>query len=232
MAPLGLLAYYRLNVVNNLVVEGLDKLRELPNRNVLFVSNHQTYYADVAAIIVAMSAAKWGRKNFLGIPYYLLIPKLNVYYVAARETMKESGFLPKLFALCGAITVQRTWRSKGQEINRKVDKSDQQRIGEALNSGWLVSFPQGTTTPYAPGRKGTAYIIKENNPIVVPIMINGFRRAFDNKGLRFKKRGTELNVKIQEPILVEGEESVDSIMDKVIHSIGQDIPHIIQKLKK
>ncbi len=232
MTPLGALAYYRLNIANNLKISGLEKLHTLPNKNVLFISNHQTYFADVAALIVGMSAAKWGRKKYLGIPYFMLSPKLNLSYVAARETMVEGGILPKLFALCGAITVQRTWRSQGQDIKREVKTSDQDKIGWALRNGWLVSFPQGTTKPYAPGRKGTAHIIKQNEPIVVPVKINGFRRAFDHKGLRFKKKGTTLSLDIMDPLEIDPDEDVDSIMKKVISSIGQDMPANIKKRMK
>jgi hypothetical protein len=33
---------------------------------------------------------------------------------------------------------------------------------------------QGTTKSFKPVRKGTAHIIKEHRPIVVPIIIDGF----------------------------------------------------------
>lgn len=222
MLPLGYIVYYRLNMVNKLKVTGLEKLHRLPNKNVMFVSNHQSYYADVAAIVLLMCAAKWGRKKYIGIPYYLLLPKLNFYYVAAVETMKESGLLPKIFALCGAITVKRTWREKGQEIHREVDKSDQEHIVEALKSSWLISFPQGTTTPYAPGRKGTGYLIKETGATVMPVQIDGFRRAFDKRGLFFKKRGVELKVNFGDPIKFSNTDSVENIMDEVMREIGQN----------
>ena len=53
----------------------------------------------------------------------------------------------------------------------------------------MVTFPQGTTTAFKPIRRGTAHIIKTNKPVVVPIVIDGFRRSFDKKGLQIKKRG-------------------------------------------
>ncbi len=51
----------------------------------------------------------------------------------------------------------------------------------------VITFPQGTTKSFKPVRKGTAHIIKQYKPIVVPIVIDGFRRSFDRKGLRTKK---------------------------------------------
>jgi len=231
IAPLGFLAYYRLNVVNKLHVKGLRYLKFLPKTNVLFISNHQTYYADVAALITALSAAKWGRYKYFGFPYYMISPFLNLKYVAASETMKESGWLPKVFALCGAITVDRTWRSKGQDVKRDVNTSDQDKIGEALAEGWLISFPQGTTTPFAPGRKGTAHIIKMFKPVVIPLQIDGFRRAFDKKGLAFKKKNTDLKLWFKRPLEIDYNAGVEDIMNQVIESIGKNEPHIISNVE-
>ena len=45
-------------------------------------------------------------------------PKLNMYYVAAKETMHE-GLLPRILAYAGAITVERTWRAKGKDVTEK-----------------------------------------------------------------------------------------------------------------
>ena len=52
-------------------------------------------------------------------------------------------------------------------------------------------------------------------------MINGFRRAFDKKGLFFKKRGTTLSVKFKKPIHFNGEESVEEIIKVIGESIEQ-----------
>lgn len=40
--------------------------------------------------------------------------------------------------------------------NRKVDMTEVENIMKALDNGWVISFPQGTTAAFAPGRKGTA----------------------------------------------------------------------------
>ena len=46
---LGVLTHQRFNRFNKLKIEGSDVIKSLPENNVLFVSNHQTYFADVAA---------------------------------------------------------------------------------------------------------------------------------------------------------------------------------------
>ena len=158
--------------------------------------------------------------NKLGIPYYLLNPFSNVNFVAAEETMKDS-IISRLFALCGAITVKRTWRSGGKDIQRDVDANDFSKIYDALKLNWVITFPQGTTRPFAPGRKGTAHIIKENKPIVIPVVINGFWRAFTRKGLSFKKKGTLLSIRFKEPLDIDYSASVDSILETVMDAIEQ-----------
>ena len=78
--------------------------------------------------------------------------------------------------------------------------SDISKIGTALNDGWVITFPQGTTTPFKPIRKGTAFIIKQYKPTVIPIVIDGFRRSFDKKGLRIKKKNILQSMEIKPPL--------------------------------
>ena len=197
-AVVGLVTYPGLMLVNRLKIEGTEHLRKLPRSNVLFVSNHQTYFADVITFIHIFCAVKWRKKNRLGIPYYLLNPFTRLYFVAAEETMNGS-FVSRFFKLAGALTVKRTWRAEATEVRRGLDPSDTRKITDALKSSWVITFPQGTTKPFAPGRKGTAYIIKNLQPTVVPVVINGFWRAFTKRGLTFKKTGTTLTVRFKEP---------------------------------
>ena len=89
---------------------------------------------------------------------YLWNPKLNIYYVAAKETMK-AGLLPRILAYAGSVSIERTWRQAGKSINRQVKMSDISNIGLALKDGWVITFPQGTTKPFRPVRKGTAHLI-------------------------------------------------------------------------
>lgn len=226
-AVVGAASYPGLALVNRINISGTEHLKGLPRNNVLFVSNHQTYFADVITFLHIFCAVKWRKINKLGIPYYLLNPFTNVYYVAAEETMKGS-FISRIFALAGALTVKRTWRSHGQEVKRDVDLSDTAKIDNALAKSWVITFPQGTTKPFAPGRKGTAHIIKNNNPVVVPVVINGFWRAFNKKGLAFKKKGSLLSVRFKEPIQFDPKASVDQILEKVMDAIEQSRSYMLK----
>ena len=53
----GLITWYRFFRINSTRIVGADKLRDLPNQGVLFVSNHQTYFADVSAMYQVFNAA-------------------------------------------------------------------------------------------------------------------------------------------------------------------------------
>ena len=218
---LGLLTHQRFNRFNKLKIEGSDVLKALPQNNVLFVSNHQTYFADVAAMFHVFNASLSGRVDSIKNMTYLWQPKLNIYYVAAKETMK-AGLLPRILAYVGSVSIERTWRSKGEDVNRQVKMSDISNIGVALDDGWVITFPQGTTTPFKPIRKGTAHIIKKYKPIVIPIVIDGFRRSFDKKGIRIKKRNILQSMEIKKPIEIDyDKESIDSIVEKIEYAIEQ-----------
>lgn len=216
----GFASYPGIAVVNKLQINGIENLEDLPENNVLFVSNHQTYFADVMAFLHIFCARRFGFKHRLTNPFYLLWPFTRVNFVAAEETMKSS-LLSRLFALAGAISVSRTWRAEGKDVQRSRNEHDTERIDKALSKNWVITFPQGTTKPFAPGRKGTAHIIKNNQPIVVPVVINGFWRAFDKKGLRFKKKGSQLTVTIKEPLQIDYTQPAEQILEQVMHAIEQ-----------
>jgi 1-acyl-sn-glycerol-3-phosphate acyltransferase len=218
---LGVITHRRFRGFNELKIEGSQIIKNLPENNVLFISNHQTYFADVIAMFHVFNASLSNRDDSIKNVGYLWNPKLNIYYVAAKETMK-SGLLPKILAYVGSISIERTWRSKGQDVNRQVKMSDISSIGKALDDGWVITFPQGTTTPFKPIRKGTAHIIKRYKPTVVPIVIDGFRRSFDKKGLRIKKKNVYQSFEIKEPLKIDYEnESIDSIVEKIEYAIEQ-----------
>ena len=216
------LTHRRYRGFNELKIEGSEIIKNLPDTNVLFVSNHQTYFADVVAMFHVFNASLSGRVDSIKNVGYIWQPKLNVYYVAAKETMK-TGILPRIMAYAGAVTVERTWREKGKEVQRNVNLDDTQNIGIALKDGWVITFPQGTTKPFKPIRKGTAHIIKQYKPIVIPIVIDGFRRSFDKKGLRIKKRGILQSFQIKEPLEIDYDnESVEEIVSKIEYAIEQN----------
>ena len=218
---LGFMTHRRYRGFNELHIEGSDIIKNLPGKNVLFISNHQTYFADVVAMFHVFNASLSGRIDNIKNVGYLWSPKLNIYYVAAKETMR-SGLLPRILAYAGSISIERTWRDSGKEVKRQVKMSDISNIGLALNDGWVITFPQGTTKPFKPVRKGTAHIIKYYKPIVVPIVIDGFRRSFDKKGLMIKKRGILQSMTVKEPLVFDYEnDSVENIMNKIEYSIEQ-----------
>lgn len=218
---LGLITHRRFRGFNDLQIEGSEILKNLPETNVLFISNHQTYFADVVAMFHVFNASLSGRVDSIKNVGYLWNPKLNIYYVAAKETMK-SGLLPKILAYVGSVSIERTWRSEGKDVNRQVKMSDISSIATALDDGWVITFPQGTTTPFKPIRKGTAHIIKRYKPIVVPIVIDGFRRSFDKKGLRIKKKNILQSMEIKAPLDIDYENAtIPEIVEQIEYAIEQ-----------
>ncbi|HMU09071.1 MAG TPA: lysophospholipid acyltransferase family protein [Ferruginibacter sp.] len=217
---IGSLSYPGLNMINKLQVNGMEKLRELPKKNVLFVSNHQTYFAEVICMLHIFGAVSWGKKRKLGVPYYLLWPYTRVQFVSAEETMKKN-WLNKVFALAGSIMVKRVWVTDGTETRKGLDPSDTRKISRALDKNWVITFPQGTTTPFVPGRKGTAFIIKHQKPVVIPVVVEGFSTAFDKKGLKFIQKGTKLSITFKDPMQINFEDSTEKILDDIMDAIEQ-----------
>ena len=220
---LGAITHRRYCGFNDLQIDGSEIIKALPDTNVLFISNHQTYFADVVAMFHVFNASLSGREDTIKNIGYLWRPKMNMYYVAAKETM-ESGILPRIMSYVGAITVERTWRAKGKDVTEKkeVNPNDTENIKIALGDGWVITFPQGTTKSFKPVRKGTAHIIKQHRPIVVPIVIDGFRRSFDKKGLRLKKKGILQSFIIKEPLDIDYDnDTIEKIVEKVEYAIEQ-----------
>jgi 1-acyl-sn-glycerol-3-phosphate acyltransferase len=228
---LGFMTHRRYRGFNQLHIEGSEIIKNLPEKNVLFISNHQTYFADVVAMFHVFNASLSGRIDSIKNVGYLWNPKLNMYYVAAKETMR-AGLLPRIMAYAGSVSIERTWRENGQEINRQVKMSDIANIGTALDDGWVITFPQGTTKPFKPVRKGTAHIIKRYKPVVIPIVIDGFRRSFDKKGLMIKKKGILQSMIIKEPLKIDYDnDSVDSILEQIQYAIEQH-PSFLKVISK
>jgi len=205
---LGTMTHRRYRGFNDLQIEGSEIIKTLPDTNVLFISNHQTYFADVVAMFHVFNASLSGRQDTIKNIGYLWQPKMNIYYVAAKETM-QAGLLPRILAYVGAITVERTWRAKGVDVTekREVNPNDTENIRIALEDGWVITFP---------------HIIKQHKPIVIPIVIDGFRRSFDKKGLRMKKKGILQSFIIKEPLDIDYEnDTIEEIVEKVEYAIEQ-----------
>ena len=217
----GIVSYRRFRGINNLIITGTENIKNLPEKNVLFISNHQTYFADASAIIHVINATLSGRSDTIKNVSYIWKPKLNLYFIAAKETMRD-GWLPKILSYAGSIPIERTWRDGGKDVVRSVNKVNIKAINSALEDGWVITFPQGTTKPWMPVRKGTAHIIKTNRPVVIPIVIDGFRRSFDRKGLYLKKRGVNQKLEVKPPLNIDYDnDSLDNIVQKIGESIEQ-----------
>ena len=198
---------------------GSQHLKNIPKKNVLFVSNHQTYFYDVIAMLHVFNSSAKGKIDTVKKPKYLLSPKTNLYYIASFETMKKS-FITKLLTYAGAVLVQRSWRESGVDLNREIRAEDPNNIRLALKDGWVITFPRGTTDNSKPVRKGTAHIIKENNPTVIPVTISRFNEVFQRNGLKVINRKLPFSIEISEPIS-------NDIYSKSIDDITLELEKII-----
>ena len=202
------------------VIRGSKNLINLPETNVLFVSNHQTYFYDVIAMLHVFNSSVKGRIDSVKRPKYLINPKTNLYYIASLETMKKS-LITKLLTYAGAVLVQRSWRDSGESVSRDIRLEDPDKIKLALQDGWVITFPRGTTDNLKPIRKGTAHIIKNNNPLIVPINLTGFKDVFQRNGLRVINRKKDFSLKIMKPLRIDTtQSSIEEItieLEKIIN---------------
>ena len=198
IASVGLLTH-RVFRSNKFQIIGSEKLTNLPDNNVLFVSNHQTYFYDVIAMLHVFNSSVKGKIDSVKRPKYLISPKTNLYYIASMETMGKS-FITKLLTYAGAILIQRSWRDSGESVSREVRSEDPNKIKLALKDGWVITFPRGTTDNSMPVRKGTAHIIKNNSPLIVPIKLSGFNEVFQRNGLKILNRNKIFSIEICNPI--------------------------------
>ena len=54
------------------------------------------------------------------------------------------------------------------------------------------------------------------------MVIDGFRRSFDKKGLKMKKRGVQQSIEVKEPLEIDyNNDSLDDILKKVEFAIEQ-----------
>ena len=183
-------------------IKGSKNLVNLPSTNVLFVSNHQTYFYDVIAMLHVFNSSVKGRIDSVKKPKYLISPKTNLYYIASLETMKKS-VITKLLTYAGAVLVQRSWRDSGESVSRDIRSEDPDKIKLALKDGWVITFPRGTTDNSKPIRKGTAHIIKNNDPLIVPVNLIGFKDVFQRNGLKVINRKKFFSIEIMKPLQID-----------------------------
>lgn len=210
--------------LNPLVVTGAEGLLDLPRRGVLFVSNHQTVFADGIALHQIMAATLAGERGSTRGLRYLVRPNASYYYVAAAETM-ASGWIPRILAYGSAVCVERTWKEGERAVARNVDLQGFHNIGRALSDGWVLTFPQGTTRPFAPGRIGTAHLIRAARPLVVPVVVSGFYEAFGKSGIAFRNPGRPVRVCIKDPLALDYDAAPEVLLAQVMEAIEQSESH-------
>jgi 1-acyl-sn-glycerol-3-phosphate acyltransferase len=159
--------YFRL--LNNVRATGDAILESLPERNVVFLSNHQTYFLDAIAFFDLVYVRH-------GFP--LEHPLLR--FSAAEETMKKN-MMTSLFTKAGGITFRRSFRHGGTDVTRPVDLDGLARVERAIAAGWLLHFPAGTTQKGAPVRAGVAQLLHRTKAIAVPLRVDGFRNLLLHK---------------------------------------------------
>ncbi len=211
-----------LRIFNRLEVEGREVLEQLPRSNVLFVSSHQTFYMEGMAMM-----SEFNRIRHPWIHWFWKAVTGHCYYIVAIETAQREGLMLRLIEWAGAVTVTRTWRRGTQslekgEVPMGQVKRDQEKVVRAIKDGWVITFPQGTIKPFAKGRSGTAYIIKQAGCIVVPVVIDGFSKAFHESSLgRIKKPGTVLKLKFKAPLDINYDDPPEVIVNQIMEAIEQ-----------
>jgi len=155
--------------LNSVRAEGDDLLKTLPRKNVIFLSNHQTYFTEAIAFFDLFYILH-------GMPY----EDPHLRFSAATETMKKN-FLTQVLTYAGGVTFRRSFREAGKEVNRPVDLEGVGKIEEAIATGWLLHFPTGTTQKNAPIRPGVAQLLHRTKAIAVPVRVDGFRELLLHK---------------------------------------------------
>ena len=216
---IGLLTHNKFNSKKKININGTENIPKNKKNNVLFISNHQTYFLDAIGIIHILNSTINGNTDNIDKISYLFNPKLNTYYLAAKETMK-SGIFPKILSYTGAVLVERTWRKNGKKIDRPINNHDINNINKAMKHGWVITFPQGTTDSKGIVRKGTSHIIKTNQPMVIPIRIKNFNKRFEKKSLSIKDPEKEISITFKKPLKINyKKDSIDDITLKIKKSL-------------
>lgn len=154
--------YFRL--LNRIKITGDAIIDKLPRKNVVFLSNHQTYFMEAMAIF-----------DIVYVKHHLPLENPFLRFSAATETMKKNP-LTQLFTKAGGVTFRRSFREGGKEVKRTVDFEGVAKVEEAIADGWLLHFPAGTTQKDAPLRPGVAQLLHRTKAVAVPVRVDGFRK--------------------------------------------------------
>ena len=179
-----------LSILNDVHVEGDELLPELPRRNVVFLANHQTYFMEALAFF-----------DLVYVRYQLPLEDPILRFSAAEETMKKN-LLTSLMRLAGGVTFKRSFRADGVDVRRPVDLDGVERVQQAIEEGWLLHFPAGTTRKGAPLRPGVARLLHQTRAIAVPVRVDGFRQVLLHKQLP-GKLFKSLSIRISSPMDLE-----------------------------
>jgi len=153
--------YFRL--LNRVKVTGDAIIDRLPRKNVVFLSNHQTYFMEAMAIF-----------DVVYVRHHLPLEDPFMRFSAATETMKHNP-LTQLFTKAGGVTFRRSFREGGKDVKRAADFEGIAKVEEAIANGWLLHFPAGTTQKGAPLRPGVAQLLHRTKAVAVPVRVDGFR---------------------------------------------------------
>ena len=72
--------------------------------------------------------------------------------------------------------------------------------------------------------------MKQMQPIVVPVVIDGFSKAFNKTGLKMKRWGTRLTVTFKEPLVYDPESSQEDLMKLVMDSMLPQFDESLESL--
>lgn len=177
-----------LAILNDVHVEGDELLRELPRRNVVFLSNHQTYFMEAMAFF-----------DLVYVRHQFPLEDPILRFSAAEETMKKN-LLTAVMKRAGGVTFKRSFRDAGVDVQRAVDLDGVSRVQESIRDGWLLHFPAGTTKKGAPLRAGGARLLHQTRAVAVPVRVDGFRNLLLHKqmpGRLFKSLSIRLFPKME-----------------------------------
>jgi 1-acyl-sn-glycerol-3-phosphate acyltransferase len=179
-----------LAILNDVQVEGDDVLKDLPRRGVVFLANHQTYFLEALTFF-----------DLVYVRHQFPLEDPILRFSAAEETMKKN-LLTKLMTLAGGVTFKRSFRDGGIDVQRAVDLDGVARVEEAIQDGWLLHFPAGTTRKGAPLRSGVSRLLHNTKAVALPLRVDGFRELLLHKqvpGKVFKR----CSLKIHPPLDLE-----------------------------
>jgi 1-acyl-sn-glycerol-3-phosphate acyltransferase len=168
-------------ILNDVHVEGDEVLKDLPRPNVVFLALEAIAFFDLVYV-----------------RHQLPLESPIVRFSAAEETMKRN-LLTKLMTIAGGVTFRRSFREAGEDVRRAVDMDGVARVEEAIQDGWLLHFPAGTTKKGAPLRGGVTRLLHNTKAVALPMRVEGFRELLLHKqvpGKLFK----QCSLKIHPPL--------------------------------